>query len=141
MSKVKTKKNDQPPSQFINTIDHATRKKDGLYLLELMEAITGSKPVMWGESIVGYDEYEMVYSSGSKAHWPMIGFSPRKQNLSIYIMPGFKIIDDLLPKLGKHKTSKACLYINKLADIDMEVLKNIIERSITYMRDKYTVSR
>ncbi len=137
MSDVKTKKNDQSPLDFINAVAHTTRKEDSLYLLELMETVTGKKPVMWGDSIIGYDEYEMAYASGRKVHWPMVGFSPRKQNLSIYIMPGFGIIDDLLPALGKHKTSKACLYINKLADVDLDILKQIIERAITYMRAKY----
>lgn len=137
MSDVKTKKNDASVLDFINAVEHPVRKADSLILLELMNRITGVPPKMWGGSIVGYDEYHYIYASGKEGDWPMIGFSPRKQRLSLYIMPGFGIIDDLLPLLGKHKTSKACLYINTLSDINISVLEKIIERAILHMREKY----
>lgn len=137
MSSPKTAKNNASVLDFLETIEHPVRKADGLALYKLMNEVTGVTPVMWGESIVGYDEYHYIYASGQEGDWPMIGFSPRKQNLSIYVMPGFGIIKDLLPKLGKHKTSKACLYINKMADIDLDVLQQIIERAIVHMRKKY----
>lgn len=137
MTTPKTLKNDASVEAFLEAIPHPTRKKDGVALYRLMNNLTNEVPKMWGTSIIGYGEYHYIYASGREGDWPMIGFSPRKQNLSVYIMPGFSIIEDLLPILGKHKTSKACLYINKLADVDIEVLTQIIERSITHMRDNY----
>lgn len=109
MSDVKTKKNDASVIAFLTSIEHPVRRADSLILLELMSTVTDCIPRMWGENIIGYDEYHYIYASGKEGDWPMIGFSPRKQNLSIYVMPGFGIIEELLPKLGKHKTSKACL--------------------------------
>ena len=137
MSDVKTKKNDASVLAFLEAIEHPIRKENSLTLYNMMTRITNIQPSMWGDTIVGYDSYHYVYSSGREGDWPMIGFSPRKQNLSIYIMPGFGIMEDLLPLLGKHKTSKACLYINKLTDIDIKVLEEIIEITINYMRNKY----
>lgn len=140
MTTPKTLKNDASVEAFLESIPHPTRKKDGVALYRLMKNVTNEVPKMWGTSIIGYGEYHYIYASGREGDWPMIGFSPRKQNLSVYIMPGFSLIEDLLPLLGKHKTSKACLYINKLADVDLEVLTQIIERSMTYMREKYKTS-
>lgn len=137
MSNVKTTKNDASVIAFLEAIEHPVRKENSLTLYKIMNRVTNIKPFMWGESIVGYDSYHYMYNSGREGEWPMIGFSPRKQNLSIYIMPGFGIIEDLLPSLGKHKTSKACLYINKLADVDLKVLEKIIERTMNHMRRKY----
>ncbi len=137
MSDVKTKVNDASVEGFLNTVEHPVKKTDSFTLLQLMTDITGVAPKMWGESIVGFDTYHYVYASGREGDWPMVGFSPRKQNISLYIMPGFVNFGPLLEKLGKHKTSKACLYINKLADVDIEILKELIQQSITYMREKY----
>ena len=137
MSDVKTKVNDASVEDFLNTVTHPVKKADSFILLKLMTDITGVSPKMWGESIVGFDTYHYVYKSGREGDWPIIGFSPRKQNISLYIMPGFVNFELLLKKLGKHKTSKACLYINKLADVDIEVLKKLMEQSVTYMRDTY----
>jgi len=138
MSEPKTKVNDASVIDFINNVAHPKRKADGLVLLQMMEEITDIAPKMWGDSIIGFDSYHYVYASGKEGDWPMIGFSPRKQNLSLYIMPGFINFQPLLDKLGKHKTSKACLYINKLEDIDLDVLRTLIAQSITYMRNKYS---
>lgn len=137
MSDVKTKVNEASVEDFLNAVEHPVKKADSFILLQLMTEITEVAPKMWGESIVGFDTYHYVYASGREGDWPMIGFSPRKQNISLYIMPGFVNFGPLLEKLGKHKTSKACLYINKLADVDIDILKELIQQSITYMRDKY----
>ncbi|RMB60590.1 DUF1801 domain-containing protein [Dokdonia sinensis] len=137
MAEPKTKKNDASVEDFLNAIDHSGKREDSFEILRLMEEITGVAPKMWGGSIVGFDEYHYKYASGREGDWPIVGFSPRKQNISLYIMPGFSRFQDLLPKLGKHKTSKACLYINKLADVNNEVLSQIILKSVAYMREKY----
>ena len=137
MSEPKTKVNDASVEDFLNAVEHPVKKADSFVLLDMMKEVTDVAPKMWGDSIVGFDSYETVYASGRKANWPVIGFSPRKQNISLYIMPGFVNFDSLLKKLGKHKTSKACLYINKLADVDLDILKQLIQQSVDYMRNKY----
>ena len=137
MSDVKTKVNDASVEDFLNAVAHPVKKADGFILLKLMTEVTGVAPKMWGDSIVGFDSYHYVYKSGREGEWPIVGFSPRKQNISLYIMPGFANFDSLLKKLGKHKTSKACLYINKLADVDLDILKELIHQSVDYMRTKY----
>jgi len=97
----------------------------------------GKKPKMWGGSIVGFGEYHYVYASGQEGDWPVTGFSPRKTSLSLYIMAGFDNYGPLMEKLGKHKTGKSCLYVNKLEDIDLEVLKPLIAESKNYMESNY----
>jgi len=97
----------------------------------------GKKPKMWGGSIVGFGEYHYVYASGQEGDWPVTSFSPRKTSLSLYIMAGFDNYGPLMEKLGKHKTGKSCLYVNKLEDIDLEVLKTLIAESKNYMESKY----
>ena len=102
-----------------------------------MHRVTGEEPVMWGPSIVGYGSYHYRYASGQEADWPVVGFSPRKQNLSIYIMTGFEASDALLSRLGKHKTGRSCLYVNKLADVDLEVLETLVRASVAEMKRMY----
>ena len=102
-----------------------------------MQEVTGKEPKMWGDSIIGFDSYHYKYASGREGDWPIAGFSPRKQALSIYIMAGFKKYDELMQKLGKYKTGKSCLYVKKLEDVDREVLKKLIQESVEYMREKY----
>ena len=121
-------------TKFLNGIEHETRRADGKRLLAMFKEITGEKPVMWGESIVGFGQYHYKYDSGREGDFLMTGFSPRKSNLSLYVMDGFKERDALLKKLGKHKTGAACLYINKLADIDEKVLTTMIEKSYRHMQ-------
>src|SRR5210317_1474295 len=123
MAEPKTKKNDASVENFLNSVANQTRREDSLSLLGLMRDVTGEEAKMWGSSIVGFGSYHYVYQSGREGDWMLTGFSPRKQNLAIYIMPGFSAYDSLLDKLGKHKTGKSCLYINKLADVDLKVLK------------------
>ncbi|WP_299213320.1 DUF1801 domain-containing protein [uncultured Dokdonia sp.] len=137
MSEPKTKVNDASVKDFLNAVEHPVRRADSFTILEMMTKITGVDPKMWGGSIIGFDSYHYIYASGREGDWPIVGFSPRKQNISLYIMPGFSQFKSLLEKLGKHKTSKACLYINKLSDVDLEILKTIIQQSVDSMRKKY----
>lgn len=137
MSDLKTRPTDASVEAFIDAVDHPRRREDARTLLELMQWVTGEKPVMWGPSIVGYGSYHYRYASGQEADWPIAGFSPRKQNLSIYIMPGFGTYDELLSRLGKYKTGKSCLYINKLADVNMDVLETLVRASVAEMRRRY----
>lgn len=129
MGELKTKKNDASAEEFIRSVENETRREDGLTLLEMFTRITGEKPKMWGSSIVGFGQYHYKSErSSQEGDWPLVGFSPRKQNLTLYVIGGYGL-DDFLDKLGKHKTSKGCLYINKLSDIDEGVLEKIIGRS------------
>lgn len=122
---------------FISAIEHPVRQKDALSLLSLFESLDMPPPKMWGAAIIGYDEYSYRYESGRQGTWMRTGFSPRKQNMVVYVMPGFSELSGLLDDLGKHKCGKSCLYINKLADIDLNVLKNIIKQSLDIMAKKY----
>ncbi|MDE2726707.1 MAG: DUF1801 domain-containing protein [Gemmatimonadota bacterium] len=137
MSDIKTRPTDASVEVFIDAVDHPRRREDARTLLELMQRVTGEEPVMWGPSIVGYGSYHYRYASGQEADWPVVGFSPRKQNLSIYIMTGFEESDELLSRLGKHKTGKSCLYVNKLADVDLDVLERLVRASVAEMKRRY----
>ena len=137
MSEIKTRPTDASVEAFIDAVDHPRRREDARTLLELMQRVTGEQPVMWGPSIVGYGSYHYRYASGQEADWPITGFSPRKQNLSIYIMTGFEEADELLTRLGKHKTGKSCLYVNKLADVDLDVLEKLVRASVAEMKRRY----
>ena len=129
MSDLKTRPTDQDVEEFLDSVEHPTRKADGFILLEIMKEVTQEEPVMWGTSIVGFSSYHFKYASGREGDWMKTGFSPRKQSLSIYIYNGFDGYEDLLLKLGKHRLGVGCLYINKLADVDLDVLKEIIKKS------------
>ena len=130
MSELKTKCNDSNVIDFINTIEHEVRKKDALEILNMMQQITGESPKMWGTSIIGFGILNYKYKSGREGVWFKCGFSPRKSKISMYLM-GCDIskAQNLLDKLGKHKTGKGCLYINRLTDINQEVLKKLIKES------------
>ena len=129
MAELKTKINDADVEAFLNGIEDEKRRKDSFAVLELMKKITKAEPKMWGASIVGFGNYHYKYQSGREGDWFVSGFSPRKQNLTFYIMSGFSRYDELLAKLGKHKTGKSCLHINKLEDVDLDVLADMIEIS------------
>lgn len=130
MAELKTQKNDASAIDFINSVEDETKKQDSLKLLTIFEESTGEKPVMWGASIIGYGMYHYKSErSTQEGDWPLTGFSPRKQNLTIYISTGFDAYATKLEKLGKHKTSKGCLYIKRLSDIDLNVLKFLIKDS------------
>lgn len=122
---------------FIEAIEHPVRKKDAQALLELFSEVTGCPAVMWGPSIIGFGRYHYDYDSGRSGDFLMTGFSPKKSNLSLYIMPGYQDLDLFLSRLGKHKSGAACLYINKLADIDMAVLREIVEYGVSDLKKKY----
>ena len=118
---------------FLNAVEHAGKRRDGFTILEMMREVTGMEPAMWGPSIVGFGSYHYTYASGREGDFPVTGFSPRKQNLTLYIMPGFDAYESLLSKLGKHTLGKSCLYIKKLADVDLEVLKELVAKSVSAM--------
>ncbi|HMI09604.1 MAG TPA: DUF1801 domain-containing protein [Candidatus Saccharimonadales bacterium] len=135
MSTLKTIVNDANVEDFINGVEPEIKKSDSLTLLKMFISITGEKPKMWGTSIIGFGQYHYKSEkSKQEGDWPLVGFSPRKQNLTLYVMPGFDSYTDLLSKLGKHKTSKACLYINRLSDIDQAILEQLIKRSFDEMK-------
>jgi hypothetical protein len=134
MAELKTKLTTQDPKDFLNTIEPEQKRKDSFELLKLFTEITGEKPVMWGSSIIGYGTYHYKsQKSRQEGDWFLVGFSPRKQNLTLYILHGNDTNKELLAKLGKHKTSGVgmggCLYINKLADVDQKVLAELIKQS------------
>lgn len=139
MAKVenKTKPTAIAPEDFIASIDHPRRREDGMALLHFFNEITGLKPQMWGRSIIGYGRYAYQYESGHEGEFLLTGFSPRKAALSIYILPGYRDLSEELSRLGKHKTGKSCLYVNKLSDINMAVLKEIVLEGLQYMRGNY----
>ena len=123
MSTLKTQPTDASVDAFLHTIEDERKRRDSFTLLQLMQDITGEAPQMWGDSIIGFGRYRYRYASGREAEWFLTGFSPRKRNLTLYIMSGFDEYDALLDKLGKHKTGKSCLYVNKLDDVDLGVLR------------------
>ena len=137
MAELKTKKTDNSVVEFLNAIDDEQRRTDCLTLLDLFKQISKETPKMWGTSIVGFGSYHYKYDSGREGDWFLTGFSPRKQNLTIYITAGFKAYDEIMRDLGKYKTGSSCLYVKKLSDIDMDKLKILVDASLAYMRDRY----
>ncbi len=138
MAELKTKPNRKSPVKFLNSVADKMRCKDSFVILDLMKEITGEEPVMWGDSIIGFGKYHYKYDSGREGEWFVAGFSPRKQNLTLYLMSGAKREEELLKKLGKHKTGKGCLYLNKLEDIDLKVLKQLVKKSVSHL-SKYRI--
>ncbi|MGR3808939.1 DUF1801 domain-containing protein [Jiulongibacter sp. NS-SX5] len=134
---LKTKENDASVDEFLNAVDHEVKRKDAFHVKEMMESITGLPPKMWGPSIIGFGSYHYKYDSGREGDMLKVGFSPRKTALTLYIMPGFDRYEELMAKLGKYKTGKSCLYIKRLADVDEEILKELIKGSWDYMTNKY----
>lgn len=137
MSGNKTKPTNKSVSAFLNSVENQRRKADALVINEMMTRITGEKPTMWGPTMVGFGQYHYKYDSGREGDMFLTGFSPRKANLVLYIMPGYGQFDDVMARLGKFKTGKACLYINKLDDIDLDVLERLIRKSVDWMKAKY----
>ena len=132
MAELKTKKTDASVEDFLNGVADEQRRADCFAVLAMMKAATGAEPKMWGDSIIGLGSYQYRYESGRALEWFQIGFSPRKQNLTLYIMPGFARYGELMGKLGKYKIGKSCLYINKLSDIDLATLRELIELSAAH---------
>jgi nucleoid DNA-binding protein len=137
MAQNKTVENDDSVDEFLNKIENEIKKQDCIELDKIISKITGEPAKMWGSAIVGYGTYHYKYDSGREGDFMRSGFSPRKQNLTIYVINGFDDYREDLKLLGKHKSSKSCLYINKLADIDLLVLKRIIKKSVATMKKRY----
>ena len=137
MAELKTQKNNASVTEFLNGVENEKRKQDSFVALDIIKKITNSEPSMWGASIVGFGSYHYKYASGREGDWFVVGFSPGKQNLTIYIMSGFSKYDEIMSRLGKFKKGKSCLYINKLEDIDLHVLEELIVASVNYMKTKY----
>ncbi len=139
MSEIKTKVTDESVTDFINSLAGETKRTDSFILLEMFSRITGEKPRMWGPSIIGFGVYHFKSErSSQEGDWPLAAFSPRKQSLTLYIMDGLDNYKDLLKLLGKYKTTKACLYINKLSDVNLEVLEKLVKKSFTESKKKYS---
>jgi hypothetical protein len=137
MAKNKTAQTDNSVGEFINNVENEVRRNDSFKLIEIFKSITGSDPKMWGPSIIGFGSYHYKYESGHEGDSPLAGFSPRKDSLVVYIATEFEKREELLLELGKHKSSKACVYVKKLDDIDIPVLEKMIKNSIEYITKLY----
>ena len=133
----KTRPTTASVTAFIDAVENETRKRDAKTLLDMMKKITGEKPKMWGPSIIGFGKYHYKYDSGREGDMLNVGFSPRKANLALYVMGSIAEDDPLRDKLGKYKTGKSCLYINKLEDVDLKVLERLVAKSYRATRKKY----
>ena len=140
MAELKTKPTDASVKDFLNQITDEERREDCFAVAKIMEEITGEKPKMWGPSIVGFGSYHYKYASGREGDWPVTGFSPRKKDLTLYIMMGFAKRGELMEKLGKHSAAKSCLYIKRLSDIHLPTLKKLIKLSVKDLQT-YTKSQ
>ncbi len=136
MAELKTKANDKNVIEFLNSVEDDSKRADAFEVMEIMKKITKSEPVMWGDSIVAFGTYHYKYASGREGDWFLCGFSPRKQNLTLYIMSGFERFKELMKKLGKYKTGKSCLYIKSLNDVDKNILKELISLSVKLLEAK-----
>ncbi|SFD42862.1 protein of unknown function (DU1801) [Lentibacillus persicus] len=137
MYEQKTKETDNSVIEFIEGVDNAKKREDAYKLLGVFTETTGYDAKMWGPSIIGFGKYHYKYASGHEGDAPLVGFSPRKAKISLYFATGDTQREKLLEDFGKHTTGKACVYINKVADIDIEVLKALITQSITFLRETY----
>jgi len=137
MAKLKTRQNDASVADFLNNIEDEKKRQDSYRIVEIIKDVTKEQPKMWGNSIIGFGQYHYKYKSGREGDWMKTGFSPRKQNLTVYAMCDVKKFAELLNRLGKHKTGKGCLYIKKLADVDQDVLRELISETYNYMSQKY----
>lgn len=137
MYELKTKENDASVIEFIENVENPKKREDAYQLLELFTETTGYQAKMWGPSIIGFGAYHYKYDSGHEGDAPLVGFSPRKAKISLYFATGDTKREELLKKFGKHTSGKACVYINKVADIDVTILKELINQSITFLKEKY----
>lgn len=137
MYELKTKENDSSVIEFIESVESEKKREDAYKLLDIFTETSGYPAKMWGTSIIGFGSYHYKYDSGHEGDAPLVGFSPRKANFSLYFATGDDKREELLKEFGKHKTGKACIYVNKIADIDVEVLKKLIEQSIKFLQEKY----
>lgn len=137
MAKNKTQPTSVSVTDFINSVPDEGKRKDSFHLLELMRDMTGHEPVMWGSSIIGFGKYHYRYDSGHEGDAPLLGFSPRKAAISLYVFTGLEAHEGLLERLGKFKRGKACIYVKKMADVDEESLKRLMRETIDFMQKKY----
>jgi hypothetical protein len=137
MYELKTKETEDSVIAFIEAVESDKKREDAYKLLDIFTEETGNKAKMWGPSIIGFGSYHYKYASGHEGDAPLVGFSPRKAKISLYFATGDEQREDLLNKFGKHTTGKACVYINKVADIDVDVLKALIQQSIRFLRETY----
>jgi len=133
----KTQENDGDVAAFLESVENPKRRADAEVVLAMMKRITGLPAKMWGAAIIGFGKYHYTYESGREGDFMRVGFSPRKANLVIYILPGYSDYSEILDRIGKHKKGKSCLYINKIADIDMEVLEELVTAGLADMEKKY----
>jgi len=141
MAENKTQATQSDVSVFLNNVEDPRKRADCLELVTLMSEVTGENATMWGASIVGFGQYHYKYASGREGDFFLTGFAPRKQNLSIYIVPGFDIAPELMEKLGKYKTGKSCLYVKTLDDIDRKVFARLVKKSVAHMHKTYPDSK
>jgi hypothetical protein len=132
MAELKTKKTGQSVEEFLNQLPDEKKRKDCFTLVEMMEQSTGAEAKMWGSSIVGFGDYRYKYESGRSNDWFIVGFSPRKQNLTLYLNGGLDRWQDILSRMGRYKKGNACLYINKIEDVNLPVLRELIDLSVQY---------
>jgi len=137
LAELKTRRNNASVSTFLGAIEDKHQRADARKISAMMRAATGSRAKMWGTAIVGFGSYHYKYASGQEGDWHLVGFSPRKKNLTLYIMSGFGGFEKLMAKLGKYTTGKSCLYIRQLDDVDAATLRKLIEESVADMRKKY----
>nr|WP_246594351.1 DUF1801 domain-containing protein [Evansella tamaricis] len=134
---LKTKETDNSVIEFIESVDSPKKREDAYRLLDIFTETSGYEAKMWGPSIIGFGSYHYKYASGHEGNAPLVGFSPRKAKISLYFATGDTKREELLKNFGKHTSGKACVYINKLADIDVDVLKNLISQSISFLQEMY----
>jgi hypothetical protein len=133
MAELKTQPNDGSVEAFLESVENQRRREDAFEVLDLMKRVTCEEPTMWGSSIIGFGTYRYKYESGREGEWFVAGFSPRKQSLTLYIMGGFSPHGEVMARLGKYKTGKGCLYINKLDDVDGAVLEELVRSSVEHV--------
>jgi len=136
MAELKTKMNDASVQAFLDQVEPESKRQDCFRVLEIMREIVGEEPKMWGDSIVGFGQTHYKYASGREGDWFKIGFSPRKQNLTLYVMSGYEGYEDLMENLGKYKTGVSCLYLKHLDDVDVSVLREILRRTVEHLSNK-----
>ncbi|WP_316633391.1 DUF1801 domain-containing protein [uncultured Flavobacterium sp.] len=137
MAQNKTTETENSVTDFVNAVEEETKRKDSFELIKIMQEVTGFEPKMWGPSIIGFGSYHYKYASGREGDAPLVGFSPRKAAISLYAYASPERKEELLSKFGKYKAAKGCIYIKKVADIDVEILKKMITASVEYLNKLY----
>lgn len=137
MAKNKTEQTTENVSDYISTVADEIKRKDAFELIKIMQNATGFEPKMWGAGIIGFGSYHYKYKSGHEGDAPLLGFSPRKDAISLYLSSTFENKEELLSKFGKHKAGKGCIYIKKMSDIDLEILNKMISLSVSYLQNLY----